>query len=64
MSNNKSPTPAPYRIIGSYAGSPVVLRTYADRVELSFKGTNRSFPNRDAAMMYLQALCMKKRKGV
>lgn len=61
MSNNNSP--APFRIVGNYSGSPVMLRSYADRVEISFKSTVKSFPNRETAMLFLQSLSRLKSKG-
>lgn len=53
--NKKSPTPS--RIIGNYAGMPVYIRSFPDHVELSFKGENKSFPTRDAALFYFIDIC-------
>lgn len=56
-------SPAPFRIVGSHAGSPIMLRSYADRVEISHKGINNSFPNIDAALLFLQSFFRQKKIG-
>ena len=63
MIKDNSPTPAPFQIIGSIDGKPVFLRSYANRVILSFNGRNISFRNRDAALLYLQSVCQRAKKG-
>lgn len=59
MSNKSSP--APFRIVGSLAGKPVFLRSQGNRVILSYQGIDKSFPTRDAALLYLQGETIKQK---
>lgn len=66
MIKDKTPTlapfPFPYQIVGSSSGIPIILRAKGNRVILSFKGIEKSFPTREAALLYLQGIT-NKRKG-
>ena len=57
-------TPAPFQIIGNIDGKPVFLRSYANKVILSFNGNDKCFPTRDAALLYMQSICRRNKKEV
>lgn len=64
MIKDKTPTPAPFQIIGNIAGKPVFLRSNANKVILSYNGIDKCFPNRDAALLYMQSICRRNTKEV